>query len=196
MNDTLYKKYLGIGFIVLFGILTLSYLVHLTPLTWWHVLVALIAMGAVVIIAFIPRSQSSALSKIGACLYITLFLINIANNLSFIFTGDSLLYYPVVSEYVCSLALYAPGFMLLIWGTKLWLPAKITASAEVAFSVIQDMFYARIASAFDSGEFIHEQIESLYDTAGIIGAITEVLILASLTLTVIWLCRKPKAPAI
>lgn len=189
MAATDLKKYVGIGFIALFSVFLINAIVAKIPLeydsslwgirAWWFIIGSIIQIVAVSYLGFYRKCQSSIISKIGSILYYILMLICLVDQILYKLTRDSLTYIPGVSEYLYSLVLYTPGLLLLVWGSKLWLPSKITLSLIVASNVAGDMIWA-IKTA--SLPFL-----SYFSTF---------MALVTLILTVVWISLKSKVPSV
>lgn len=184
-----YKKSIGWGLIILFSVFITNLLLSTTAnfvmsgslyeiLNWWYLLSQIIQAAAVIFIAYNRKSQASIISKIGACLYSVLMLIYIFNRLSHIFTGESYLYFHGVSIYLNTFLFYAPGLLLLVWGLfKLWLPIKLVTTLMVTIECVGYMLLS-------------------YHLYILLSVINIIVIIAALTLTIVWFNLKPKAQSV
>ena len=202
-----YKKSIGLGLIVLFGIFLINSLVAAIPIMsdsafykirdLWFLLSQIMQAATVIFLAFNRKSQATIFSKIGAFLYSALMLIYIFNRLSYIFTGESYLYFLDFSEYLNTLVFYTPGLLLLIWGLpQLWLPIKIVSTLMIAISIVEDMIWAKLVPMYlNMSDFTFEQIGSLQNIVDLLSHINIIVIIAALILTIVWLNLKTKAPS-
>lgn len=185
-----YKRPIGWGFIILFSVFIIETLFSavLYFTSWdssivvicnrWWLLSEIIQAAIVIFVAFNRKSQALVFSKIGACLYSTVMLINIINNLTGTFTGEFYLHF-AGAEYLYTFLLYTPGLLLLVWGLpKLWLPVKLATTLLVAISSV--------------GIII--PIFGIYYGLSLI-IIDIIVTIAALILTIVWFNRKHKSPS-
>lgn len=198
------KKYVGISFIILLAVFFVNgFVIRILlgintslfeVLDWWFVIGYLIQIATVAFIGFYQGCQSSPISKVGSVLYGILMILLIVNKISSKFTTNALLYFAGISEYFNSLVLYAPGLLLLAWGSKLWLPSKITFSLIVLLDVVADMIWAKLVPMYQNINYCSsfEDIDSLQSTADILGYVSSFTVLVTLILTIIWMCLQER----
>lgn len=207
MAATDLKKYVGFGFIALFTVFLINAFVARIPLEyesplwnvrmWWFIFGYFFQIAAVSYLGFYRKCQSTIITKIGCILYYILMLIYLINQISYKFTGNSPIYIPGVSEYLYSLVLYAPGLLLLVWGSKFWLPSKITLSLAVAFDVACDMIWARLIPMYQNmSEYTFDETDRLQSIINILSYFSTFLILTTLILSIVWLCMKKKSASV
>lgn len=188
MSATDCKKYVGISFIILFIVFLLNSVIGHIPLEinsplnvvrdWWFFVTYLIQMATVFFIGFFKECRSSFLAKVGSIIYGILMLISIINLLSYKYSGSYILYFSGVSEYINSLVLYAPGLLLLAWGTNLWLPAKITLSLIVALEVVAGLIWAKLAPMYQNmTDYSFDQTDYLQSIVDVIGYVSSFAVL-------------------
>lgn len=201
MENTSYKKTIGTGFLILFGIFFLnlgvniftagsgSTLLNIRQL--WYCITPFIMGAAVVIIAFPRKSQTNYLCKTGAIIYLAMLTIMLINNISSLTINRMLISFPAGYQYVPSLVLYLPGLIFLIWGCKLWMPVKIIATLRVVIAVAVDIIISMQSTLYEKySDDLHEKLKS-YDTIyEILGAASIILTLAAIVFIIIWMCRK------
>lgn len=203
MENTSYKRTIGTGFLILYGIYILNWAVNLltvgTGETWmyvrhlWYCITPLIMGAAAVIIAFPRKSQTNFLCKTGAIIYLALLTITIINNISYLTVDKMPISYPAGYEYVASLVMYLPGMLFLIWGCKLWMPVKILASLKVAITETVDILNSMQSALFrQSIDDFNEKMQAYNLAYEILGAAAIILTLAVVVLLIVWMCRKPK----
>lgn len=163
-------------------------------LPWWFVLSSIIQIAIVSFIAFYPRCIASLISKIGCCLYVILELINLVNQLFYMFSGDHIISLQFISESIGNFVLYAPGLLLLTWGCKLWLPCKIVFSTSIVLEVISDMIRVKLIPMYQNYFDYNEQVKSLSSVNEVISLIMILGLLATIGLTIIWCLLKTKLP--
>lgn len=207
MITAINKKYIGLGFIALLTIFILNTIVAIIPLepenslfiarNWYFMLSNLLKIAIVLYIAFYPKCVSTLISKIGSTLYGLLNLIYITNFIFSKFEAESPLYSSGISEYIYSLCLFAPGFLLLTWGSRVWLPVKILLSIDVLLNVIADMLWIKLISIYQnsSGTLDFDKIDPLQNTISILSCISTFVIIGALVTTIIWLSIKTKTPS-
>lgn len=183
------KKPIGWGLIILFSVFIINNLFNaVLHFTWdssiavicnrWWLLSQIIQAAIVIFVAFNRKSQALIFSKIGACLYSTVMLIYIINNLSGTFTGEFYLHF-AGAEYLYTFLLYTPGLLLLVWGLpKLWLPVKLATTLMVAISSVGMII-----------PWIY------YSLSTILIIINIIVTIAALILTIVWFNRKQKSPS-
>lgn len=144
---------------------------------WW-LLSQIIQAAIVIFVAFNRKSQALVFSKIGACLYSTVMLIYIINNLTGTFTGEFYLHF-AGAEYLYTFLLFTPGLLLLVWGLpKLWLPIKLATTLMVAISNVG---------------VIIPFFENYYRLSTILIIINIIVTITALILTIVWFNRKHKS---
>ena len=203
MEQGSYKKYLSIGFIVLFSTLLINTILSVIPFGhdsiiwkicgWWYVLSCIIQIAIVIYLCFYPPCKPSVVSKVGGCLYVLLLLISFVNQISFNLTGYSLIYSSSgIFDCLKALFLYTPGLLLFYWGSKLWLPVKILMTVNVVIDLARIMIlWTQIVPMYKNiKEYSIKQIELLQNGFNITGCIPFFLILASLILTIVWYNKK------
>lgn len=190
-------------FITLFAIFLINLSVGYIPIPvdspfwaicdWWYIISYVLQIAATGYITYCPQCKSSIFTVIGFALYTILTLICATNHIAYMHAGAAL-WNSEGLQYVLSLALYAPGLLLIAWGSKLWTPSKIALSIQVAFGVIGDMIWIKLRHMYQNyNDFPFEQIESIQSTADIIHSICLFIMIVALILTIIWVCKRDKA---
>lgn len=206
MDKQSLRKNLGVGFIVLFAVFLINSIIARIPLNpdsglnsackGWFILSYFLQGGAISYISFNKVCKSTIIAKIGCCLYGILLITYIVNQFAYIISDESLIYFPNISEYINSLVFFAPGLLLLTWGSKLWLPSKIVFSITILFDVILDMIWAKLVVMYRNYEYYSfDQIEPLQNISDTISTVSSLFLLTSLVLTIVWLFLKQKTPS-
>lgn len=192
MNSINYKKHLGLGFLFFFTILLITYVFDVIEIdyesswssirrnwfTWYPILLIVTA----IYIAFFRKCQSSLPAKVGCILYTPFLVSGLINMLTYISTGK---FVAILSSspYKCiCFGFYVLGIILLTWGSRLWLPAKIAFTSCIALNITFDILF------FTS----YKYSDSFFSVWEIISWASFAFVIVAFILTIIWMCQKPK----
>lgn len=206
-----YKTSVAIGFIVLLSILIANILASFVPSLLgaafrngfsdfvlkisrvWGLFGYFAMFVCMLYIAFFPRCKSGIVAKIGAIMCCAIIFVWFINSACSMFASRLLIPYRGTIEIVGTLLVYAPGLLMLTWGSKLWMPAKIAVSVSVFLFMVNRLVWLAMPYAYRNSFNNDETVKIFSVLIGIIALLMFIAYVIALILTVICFFKQKKS---
>lgn len=198
MKDISYKKPLAISLITYMGLSILFAILFWIPVgnestlytVKGYLLPAsyIIKMAIVLYIAFAPNCKSKVKAKVGACMFSLLMLVYVVSQVLHLLQCGWNIPSTWVSNLCLSLLFECFGLLLLFWGSRAWLPVKITASFYIFITAIMRIVWAIINCMAQSGEgWSYSRFETYFNINNVLTYVNLFVLANALILTIIWM---------